>query len=116
MSAAQRDSTHDPSFRYLVYGTEGRRVKKLSRTQSAAFHTIYGVPDYTISALRACVLLRIILTEPYREIAGWACVPMAWGGRQRAMETAQHRARLAKNQPAEMREFESPQPTTFKGV
>jgi hypothetical protein len=27
-----------------------RRVKKLSRTQSAAFHTIYGVPDYTISA------------------------------------------------------------------
>jgi hypothetical protein len=23
-----------------------RRVKKLSRTQSAAFHTIYGVPDW----------------------------------------------------------------------
>jgi hypothetical protein len=28
----------------------GRRVKKLSRTQSAAFHAIYGVPDSLISA------------------------------------------------------------------
>jgi hypothetical protein len=38
------------------------------------------------------------------------------GDRQRAMETAQHWDRLAKDQPAEMSEFESPQPTTFKGV
>jgi hypothetical protein len=97
-----------------------RRVKKLSRTrtQSAAFHTIYGGPDYTISALRACVLLRIILTERDREIAGpgWCVNADDLGDRQRAMETAQHCDRLAKNQPAEMSEFESPQPTTFKGV
>jgi hypothetical protein len=33
-------------------------------------------------------------------------VPMAWGGRQRAMETAQHRDRLAKNQPAEITMFQ----------
>jgi hypothetical protein len=31
---------------------------------------------------------------------------MAWGGRQRAMETAQHRARLPKNQPAEITMFQ----------
>jgi len=34
------------------------------------------------------VLLRVILNERDREIAGWARVPMAWGGRQRAMEAA----------------------------
>ena len=31
---------------------------------------------------------------------------MAWGGRQRAMETAQHWDRLAKNQPAEITMFQ----------
>ena len=31
---------------------------------------------------------------------------MAWGGCQRAMETAQHRDRLAKNQPAEITLFQ----------
>jgi hypothetical protein len=31
---------------------------------------------------------------------------MAWGGRQRAMETAQHWDRLAKNQPAEIAMFQ----------
>ena len=85
-----------------------RRVKKLSRTQSAVFHTIYGGPDYTISALRACVLLRIILTELDREIAGpgWCVNADGLGGRQRAMETAQQWDRLAKNQPAEITMFQ----------
>jgi hypothetical protein len=55
------------------------------------------------------VLLRIILTERDRKIAGWACVPMAWGGRQRAMETGQHWDRLAKNQPAEIAMFQIPE-------
>ena len=31
---------------------------------------------------------------------------MAWGDRQRAMKTAQHRDRLAKNQPAEITMFQ----------
>jgi len=31
---------------------------------------------------------------------------MAWGGRQRAMETTQHWDRLAKNQPAEITMFQ----------
>jgi len=64
-----------------------RRVKKLSRTQSAAFHTIYGVPDYPISALRACVPLQIILTELDREIAGpgW-CVNAAGMGKSPASD------------------------------
>jgi hypothetical protein len=31
---------------------------------------------------------------------------MAWGGRQRAMETAHHWDRLAKNQPAEITMFQ----------
>ena len=31
---------------------------------------------------------------------------MAWGGRQRAMETAQHWDRFAKNQPAEIAMFQ----------
>jgi hypothetical protein len=35
-----------------------------------------------------------------------ACVPLAWGGRQRAMETAQHWGRLPKNQPAEITMFQ----------
>jgi hypothetical protein len=35
-----------------------------------------------------------------------ACVPMAWGESQRAMETGQHRDRLAKNQPAEIAMFQ----------
>ncbi len=52
------------------------------------------------------VLLRIILTERDRKIAGWACVPMAWGGRQQAMETAQHWDSTAKNQPAEIAMFQ----------
>jgi len=79
-------------------------VKKLRRTQSAAFHTIYGGPDYTISALRACVLLRIILTERDREIAGpgWCVNAAGLGESQRAMENAQHWDRLAKHQPAEI--------------
>jgi hypothetical protein len=35
-----------------------------------------------------------------------ACVTMAWGGRQRAMETAQHWDRLPQNQPAEITMFQ----------
>ena len=35
-----------------------------------------------------------------------ACVPMAWGESQRAMETAQHPDRLPKNQPAEIAMFQ----------
>jgi hypothetical protein len=31
---------------------------------------------------------------------------LAWGGRQRAMETAQHWNRLPKNQPAEIAMFQ----------
>ena len=52
----------------------------------------------------ACVLLRIILTERDREIAGpgWCVNADDLGDRQRAMETAQHCDRLAKNQPAEI--------------
>ena len=34
---------------------------------------------------------------------------MAWGGRQRAMKTAQHRDKLAKNQPAEIAMFQIPE-------
>ena len=46
-----------------------RRVKQPSRTQSAAFHTIYSGPDNTISALRACgcrAFQRISLSSPGR--------------------------------------------------
>jgi hypothetical protein len=35
-----------------------------------------------------------------------ACVPMAWGDRQQAIETAQHLDRLAKDQPAEIAMFQ----------
>jgi hypothetical protein len=35
-----------------------------------------------------------------------ACVPLAWGESQRAMETAQHWDKLAKNQPAEIAMFQ----------
>ena len=47
-----RDASFCESFRTMLTdeGIEPirlpRRVKKLSRTQSAAFHTIYGVPDW----------------------------------------------------------------------
>ena len=34
---------------------------------------------------------------------------MAWGGRQQAMETAQHLARLPENQPAEIAMFQIPE-------
>ena len=34
-----------------------RRVTKTQPNSKCRIHTIYGVPDYTISALRACVLL-----------------------------------------------------------
>ena len=56
----------------------------------------------------ACVLLRIILTELDREIAGpgWCVNADGLGSRQRAMETAQHRDRLPKNQPAEITMFQ----------
>ena len=37
---------------------------------------------------------------------GYLTYPLAWGGRQRAMETAQHWDRLAKNQPAEIAMFQ----------
>jgi hypothetical protein len=33
-------------------------------------------------------------------------MPVAWGESQRAMETAQHRDKLAKNQPAEITLFQ----------
>ena len=54
----------------------------------------------------ACVLLRIILTERDREIAGWCVCADGLGDRQRAMETAQHRDKLPKNQPAEITMFQ----------
>ena len=65
-------------------------------------------PNFT-NALRACVLLRIILTEQDREIAGpgWCVCADGLGDHQRAMETAQHRDRLAKNQPAEITMFQT---------
>jgi len=52
------------------------------------------------------VLLRIILTEREREIAGWCVCADGLGESQRAMETAQHRDRLAKHQPAEITMFQ----------
>jgi len=53
-------------------------------------------------ATRACVRLQIILNEQDRDIAGWCVCAAGWESRQRVVETAQHRARLAKNQPAEI--------------
>jgi hypothetical protein len=52
------------------------------------------------------VLLRLILTERDREIAGWCVCADGLGESQQAMETAQHWDRLAKNQPAEIAMFQ----------
>ena len=52
------------------------------------------------------MLLRIILTECDREIAGWCVIADGLGYRQRTIETAQHRDRVVKNQPAEITMFQ----------